>query len=195
MGEEFPLSQEYPNFPPSHTVGDLAQQYEMNRFVFFPALLAPKDVNDLLRSTEPIPSRRVICHDEAVSWAEQTFERGHMAFDFFETQPVASLVCSLAGKLCVDKVVSWTSKYQKDEHIDPHRDRAGTIQLLVCLEAPELAAQGGALVVGATKLQLTPGDAVAFEATKLEHYTTPLLATKADPEPQRTVLVGRYFLR
>ena len=48
-------------------------------------------------------------------------------------------------------------------------------------------------MVAGTELFLSSGDAVIFEATRLEHHTTPLVATAEEPTPTRTVLVGRYY--
>jgi hypothetical protein len=41
---------------------------------------------------------------------------------------------------------------------------------------------------------LAVGDAGGFDATRLDHHTTPLVATDEDAEPQGMVLVGPYFL-
>jgi hypothetical protein len=49
-------------------------------------------------------------------------------------------------------------------------------------------------VVNSTSLVLAVGDAVVFDATRLDHHTTPLVATDEDAEPQAMVLVGPYFL-
>jgi hypothetical protein len=51
------------------------------------------------------------------------------------------------------------------------------------------------LVANGTSLVLAVGDAVVFDATRLDHHTTPLVATDEDAEPQGMVLVGPYFLR
>jgi hypothetical protein len=67
------------------------------------------------------------------------------------------------------------------------------VQLLVCLQAPPSSQNGGKLFVDGTELFLTPGDAVVFEAVRLEHYTTPLVASEDEPDPRRIVLVGRYY--
>jgi hypothetical protein len=39
-----------------------------------------------------------------------------------------------------------------------------------------------------------PGDGVVFDATAVDHWTTPLTATERVPEPERLAAVGRYYL-
>lgn len=173
---------------------DLAERYTKERLVHLPGLISPDEAQQLLASTEYIPARRVWCGLEDVSWHEQTFEPGHPAHDFFEQEPAKNLVMALAGRQSYLGFTSWTSIYRVGEYINQHRDGAGSIQLLVCLQSPPGPANGGELVVGGSRLFLRPGDAVVFEATALEHYTTPIVPTAEDANPHRTVLVGRYFL-
>lgn len=173
---------------------DLAERYTKERLVHLPGLISPGEAQQLLASTEYIPARRVWCGLEDVSWHEQTFEPGHPAHDFFEQEQAKELVMGLAGRESYLGLTSWTSIYSVGEYINPHRDAAGSIQLLLCLQSPPSPANGGELVVGGSRLFLRPGDAVVFEATALEHYTTPLVPTVEEANPRRTVLVGRYFL-
>lgn len=87
----------------------------------------------------------------------------------------------------ISKLMCWTSIYAPGEFINPHRDRSGTIQLLVCLMNPQRGDCGDYLHLPGTRLFLASGDAVAFEATTQEHFTTP-------GSKPRIVLVGRYSM-
>ncbi len=68
---------------------------------------------------------------------------------------------------------------------------------MVCLKAPKPEA-GGVLHLqtshGEFACPLAAGDGLLWEATSLEHWTTPIIATTAEPAPERVTLVGRYFL-
>jgi hypothetical protein len=93
------------------------------------------------------------------------------------------------------RIHCWASSYRLGEFINSHPDTAGTIQVLVCRRSPRSADNCGHLVVNGTSLVLVVGDAVVFDATRLDHHTTPLVATDEHAEPQGMVLVGPYFLR
>jgi predicted 2-oxoglutarate/Fe(II)-dependent dioxygenase YbiX len=85
-----------------------------------------------------------------------------------------------------------------------HNDRARSEEspavaiLNVCLAAPP-AENGGELVLaledGEVRHHLRAGDALLFDGASIEHWTTPLMATTAQPEPLRIVVVGRYYLK
>lgn len=173
----------------------LAEQYETSRLVHIPDLLAPGQVDALLASMQDTPTSRVTCNNGAVNWQEKNFGPGHPAYDFFERPDSMNLVYALTGLRDYEGLMCWASIYGPGEYINPHRDIAGTMHLLVCLKAPDSSMNGGALVIGDKRLSLAPGAAVAFDATQQEHYTEPLIATHDNPEPERIVLVGRYFLR
>ena len=156
--------------------------------------MSPDQAAALLATTESVQSRSVMCGDPHIRWDEQLFEAEHPAHQYFRRPKTVNLIHALTGSREVRQTVCWTSGYKVGEYINPHRDRAGSIQLLICLKAPHTPESGGALVINGQEMFLTPGDAVALEASALEHYTTPLLATNDEPDPRRIVLVGRYFL-
>lgn len=172
----------------------LAKQYAAVRFAPIPVLLYPDHARTLLATTANVPARRVQCGNRHVAWDEQSFDPGHPAYQFFEQPGLVELAQTLTGRKAMTGLTCWTSGYRSGEYINPHRDRAGTIQLLVCLQAPRSPQNGGTLIVDGNELFLSPGQAIAFDATSLEHYTTPLTPSEDEPDPQRVVLVGRYFL-
>jgi len=170
------------------------EQYGRDRFVALPGLIQPDTASSLLAATDDVPAKRVRVGNNTETWNEQIFTLEHPVYRFFEQDTIVSLVRALTRLKRINYLQTWTSIYGVGEYINPHTDSEGSAQLLICLQAPESSAQGGKLVVSGQELFLTPGDAIAFEATSLRHYTTPLTATKNEPEPRRTVLVGRYFM-
>jgi hypothetical protein len=176
------------------TLEAASDQYEANRYVHIPGLLSQRSAELILADMVDFPTRRVRCGIENVNWDEQTLEPGLVAHDFFTQDSILTFMKDLLGKQHFAGLFSWTSGYSEGEFINPHTDGAGSVQLLVCLQAPPSQDHGGTLHVAQEEFFLNPGDAIAFEATSLEHYTTPLVATDTEPNPRRTVLVGRYFM-
>ena len=172
---------------------ELTSQFAAQRFVQLPGFIHPDQAAYLLESTREIVRRRVRCGLENVSWDEQELVAGDPGYEFCRHPKLTRLIEALAGPVTIDNLVCWTSRYGVGEYINPHRDRYGTVQVLVCLKSVRTKHQGGSLVVAGTELFLSSGDAVIFEATRLEHHTTPLVATAEEPTPTRTVLVGRYY--
>jgi hypothetical protein len=187
---------QYPEIPSFDDVHfeELVEIYDGERFVSLPHLITEAQASSLFEITKDAPSRRVKCGDGDVRWDEQNFEPAHPAYEFFAQEAAVRAVGGLTLKSTLEHLIVWTAGYHEREYINPHCDNSGTAQLLVCLDAPDSPENGGQLVVGESALFLQPGDALIFEATTLEHYTTPLVATKENPNPTRTVIVGRYFM-
>ncbi|MFD4358063.1 hypothetical protein ACFWPX_36360 [Nocardia sp. NPDC058518] len=172
---------------------DLVSRFATRRFVHLPRLISPDLATYLLESTEGYFSSRVQCGLEKVSWEEQALAAGDFAYEFCRHPKLVSLIQALAGPATISDLMCWTSRYSTGEYINAHRDRHGAVQLLVCLKTVRTMRQGGSLVIAGTELFLSAGDAVIFEATRLEHHTTPLVVSAEEPAPTRIVLVGRYF--
>jgi hypothetical protein len=167
---------------------DARAEFASQRFALLPGLLTAEAVGLLLASTEGVEEMRVHCAPEVDhDWGEQQFGPGTAAYAFFQRPSVLELMRRLTGLRRVDELQCWTSIYRPGEYIGPHTDKAGTIQLLVCLQAPLTTLRGGWVFLDNIGVFLNAGDAVAFEATTVEHYTTPPLET-------RIVLVGRFFM-
>ena len=170
-----------------------SREFVSDRSVYIPGLISPDQADVLLAATNDTPSTRVICGDERVSWDSQNFTEGHPVYQFFLRQDVTQMIDGITGINGRRELMVWTSCYAAWEYINPHRDVAGLIHLLICLEAPPSPHNGGSLFVDKRELFLRPGDAVLFDACRLEHYTSPLVPTEEVSAPRRTVLVGRYF--
>jgi alkylated DNA repair dioxygenase AlkB len=178
----------------------IREQYERERYVLLPGLLPEPTAERLALATVDLPSRRVtVASPEYTQWDELDVKPRPELTHVFLSEPVVGIVLDAIGRTSVadNEVLCWANRYRAGERIAPHRDGSGTVQCLVCLKAP-IESRGGVLhldtTAGARACPLAPGDAVVWEATTIEHWITPLVATVDDPEPERVVLVGRYYL-
>ena len=179
----------------------IREQYRRERCVVLPVLLASDEVGRLEHASRDLPGRRVtVDSDEYTEWEELDISSRPDLTGIYSTEPVLRAVCEALdrGSLEAARVRCWANRYREGEHIAPHRDANGSVQLLICLKAPTSEASGGILHVrtplGVRSYPLAPGDGVLWEATTIEHWTTPLVATSEDLSPERLVLVGRYFM-
>jgi hypothetical protein len=174
-----------------------ADEFHRSGYLYVPSFISESHARSFDVSTRSLPSRRVICGDPNVSWTEQELLENHELYDFFLSSPVKDAVAALLNKNSGPRhVTCWVSRYRQNEYIGPHKDRAGTLQIVLSLNGTG-EENGGALnllVEGKTiTLQFKPGDALFFRATSITHYTTPIIATMQCPDPRRVVGVGRYF--
>lgn len=169
-------------------------------FEYWPALISAQQIAEFCESIKGIPAERVTCGKKEISWGEQRIPASTPLYDFFLSGEVLGKVAHCMGKADPrqPELKCWTSIYKAGEHINPHKDGSGDVQLLLCLRAAE-SANGGTLVLEhagrRSELQLLPGDAVLFKATEVTHHTTPLLPSPSVPDPQRMVAVGRYYFQ
>src|SRR2546428_10898962 len=78
-------------------LGWLTERYARARFVYLPRLISPDQAAVLLTATQSAPAKRVRCGLEHVSWDQQQFGPGDLAYEFFETDEARELVRRLAG--------------------------------------------------------------------------------------------------
>lgn len=175
----------------------LTERYHTQKFLLLPQFLDAPETGRLLASTKAIPIRRVICGNPDIHFGQQNFVETHPLGCFFHERQVVEMVLALAQATRLHFCRCWTLVYGPGEYINAHRDRAGQSQLLICLRSPSDAKCGGSLLLnaptGSQQVFLTQGDAILFEASGVEHATTPLLSSEQDPYPQRVIAVGRYF--
>lgn len=93
-------------------------------------------------------------------------------------EQVTELACTLM-RAPIGRIRAWTNCYAAGERISWHKDCAGDIQLLLLLAAahsPDMSLwlRGRA---GPRPFSLTPGDAVLFSATRVEHETAASIGT------------------
>lgn len=181
-------------------LSELAQSRQRMRAAnhsVFRGFLSPECAAHLLGPIFEFPSRRVMKGRMDVGWTEYTPAPGSDLHQLFTDSRILTHVSGAAELgLIHPRPTVWVSCYEGTEHIDPHVDKAGDAQLLVCLEAPE-PGSGGVLQFGEDasmgEVLLAPGDAVLFFAHSTVHSTTPLLPTPERPSPRRVVAVARYF--
>jgi hypothetical protein len=190
---EHPLQSEDGHFVRHADLSELTSVFAEQRFVHLPGLIRPDQAEYLLESPGGSARRRVECGLDNVSWEEQDLGAGDPGYEFCRHPKITNLVQALADPVTINSLKCWTSRYVAGEYINSHRDRHGTVQLLVCLKTVPGTHQGGSLVIAGAEFFLSVGDAVVFEATRLEHHTTPLIASAEEPMPLRVVLVGRYY--
>jgi hypothetical protein len=161
--------------------------------------LVPKSQLAIFRhETQCLPSVRVTCGDEEVSWEERKIVPAHSLHRYFLSEPICGILSSCLGRcVAIERVTCWTSTYKTGEYISKHRDNAGDIQLIVALKAPA-PENGGWLNLESrgrcSRVFLNEGDALCFAATEVAHFTSPLIGTGQIPDPVRTTAVARYFL-
>lgn len=179
------------------TPNEISKAYKQQRFVFLPQIIKPTYVSRCLEDIADIEVRRVICGIPNVEWGEQQIPESSRVGQLFLSREWLNLIEYLAEQQYDESasIRCWTSIYRLNEYINPHRDRAGTIQALLCLKN---SGGGGRLVLNLEEEEVTynlhPGDAIIFEATRVTHYTTPILSTDHERTPERIVAVARYYL-
>jgi hypothetical protein len=161
-------------------------------------LVSSRVAAQMYAATRPMGARRVICGDEGVSWTERDVDPDSWIGRFFRSDPCMQRIAAFSGVETPESctIHCWTSEYALGEYINPHLDGAGDVQIVLSLRAPS-PANGGFLHVcyqeHTDQFHLSVGDAMLFRATAVQHWTTPLAATAEDPNPERIVVVARYF--
>jgi hypothetical protein len=175
----------------------LLDRYQRDGFLLAGQLVSAQQAESFLLETAPLTAQRVSCGRFGVSWKEQAVPVDTSLHGFFvdattlisglifpgATPPPAHLQC-------------WTSIYNSGEYINAHRDGVGALQIVLCLESSG-SRMGGmlGLQVGhelVRLLDLRPGDAAIFDATRVEHFTTPVAPSSECRHPRRVVAVARY---
>lgn len=179
--------------------GDVIDQYQTQRFLVLRNFINTQEASNLLKSTLDIPIQQVRCHDPNIRFGQQKIPAYHPLWQLLHAQDLVTYVFALQGKSRLKLCQCWSLVYRPGEYIDPHTDKGGSIQILVCLQAPLNDTYGGSLLLQSlepdkeeTSIFLAQGDAIVFEATTLVHHTTPIART--EPEQKRVVAVGRYYL-
>lgn len=174
---------------------DCLHRYRETNFLVWKHFLTTEGAQELLSITKDASIRPVTCGEDGRTFGEQKFPLDHPLSQFLARIGTFLLPLTLQGS--IKHFTCWTSVYTIGQYIDRHKDRAGSIQIIICLQAPGHEC-GGELLLhldeGTNRIDLQPGDAVIFKATSIEHSTTPLVATASDPQPKRVVAVGRYYM-
>src|SRR5262249_21282223 len=146
----------------SHSGSWSADQFQRSGYVYAPSLISESNAKSFELSARSLPSRRVICGDPNISWAEQEIPENHELHAVFSSKPVrdaaAALLNTGAG---LRDLTCWVSRYGQNEYIGPHKDRAGDLQIVLSLSDAGKD-NGGALNLliedETITLQFNPGD-------------------------------------
>lgn len=165
-------------------------------YVVIRGLASEALAGSLRASTAGLPVFDVDCGIAGVRWREHRPSPGHPMYDLFAHGDLLTWVSANVGRALGASPVCWTSHYLAGQYINEHRDIAGAVQLLLCLDAPPEGC-GGELRFGPRGkgggIFLRRGDGVLFRAAHLLHATSPLTATAECTAPERMVAVARYF--
>ena len=171
--------------------------YFGNQVKLFRQFISAKDAAFFLDTAKSLSKRKVICKADNVSFSEQAIPPDHELHNFFSSKQILAISQELLNvQSTLKRMLCWTSIYQKHEFINPHKDVSGDLQLLLCLQNDGFKDQGlfcFQFENETHKIFLNPGDLLFFEATKIEHYTTPIFESETNPNPYRTVAVARQF--
>lgn len=160
--------------------------------------LPAEEARQLYVSVEALPIHSVYANTEGTRFGTQHIGPGTPAANLLWTSALQITREKYAPEAHLDRVETWISAYRPGEYIDSHRDREGSVQLLVCLD--NSAERGGETVLSCLDATtrtflLQPGDALVFRAREVYHWTTPVRSRTATERALRTVAVGRYFFR
>jgi hypothetical protein len=176
----------------------LRNSYASERLVVIRRLAGSEDVRRII-SESPLWAKRSVYvrPEDGVTWLSQDVPKDSFLSGFFHSDRILHIVRTVSGiTLPLVRTESWTNLYRTGEYISRHRDAAGSIQLLLALISPEIDC-GGAFVARIQgclrEFILEPGDAVLFEATAVEHFTTPLRPSESTPDPTRVNAVMRLY--
>ncbi|MEV0262312.1 2OG-Fe(II) oxygenase [Streptomyces sp. NPDC050617] len=182
--------------------GTATASYARHRFALVRSWLDAATVAEHAAASLELSFRRVSVGDSRGTWEEHLLG-GDSGLRRLLTGAAAwalvgeALTGDTPGRPGPGRARCWLNRYGTGEWIPPHKDAAGTAHLVVCLLAPP-PESGGTLRLlaptGPSNVHLAAGDALLFEATTVEHMTTPLVPTAGTPLPVRTVAVARYFL-
>ncbi len=178
-------------------VAEVARALAASGFAHFPSCLAAPVARALGHTTRPLPEERVVCGVPGASWLEQGVPLTHaLAALLVRGDLLGYFATALGVGAWSETPEFWTSRFGVGEYIDEHCDARGSVQFLICLEAPP-GACGGAVSFGVHsalgRVQLSPGDGLLFRASRIVHATEPLRASETAPQPELLVAVGRYF--
>jgi hypothetical protein len=177
----------------------LCDRYASDRLVLIKGFAGAADISRIIKESTSWPKRSVYVRPEdGVTWLSQPVPQDsflNRMFSSDQTMKTVRNIASISSPLL--RTESWTNLYRAGEYISPHKDAAGTVQLLLNLESPPPDECGGtfnALIRGApTEFYLEPGDAILFEATSVEHSTSPLRTSSRYPNPLRMTGVIRFY--
>jgi hypothetical protein len=171
-------------------------KFLQEKHILLPQLLSPSDIERFNHETLQFPSREVRAGLPGVQWEEKTIPLDSDIGRFFSQPTLTSTLQRLLQTSAkIHRCHIWTSEYRNKEFVNPHVDKHGTVQLLVCLKN-HCMPNSGTLEMDDNghrfSYTLKEGDALIFQATQILHWTSPAISTQQENSPCRVVLVARY---
>ena len=135
-------------------------------------LIDPRRTTELVAEVLSATPRRVSLAPGEESWLEYPLAPETELARCLLTSDIEELVANQLGRP-IASCCGWLSVYAPGEFIDWHCDTGGDTQLVVTLEQPEPDGEGRLLFEAPhDAVELSPGDAVLFQATQIRHRTT-----------------------
>jgi hypothetical protein len=161
---------------------------------FIPSALLPTYTYEVLKSK----ARQVTVGEGSERWTEFKLEPKSQIGSFLQSLAVYNEVSAITGYSLGHCPKIWAQKYHIGQRISWHCDSEGLVQFLVCLQtSPSVCGGAFCMMVQKSEVQvhLEAGDAIIFEAARIPHCTTRLVAKEIDLSPLRVTAVARFFAK
>jgi len=162
------------------------------KVVLYQSVLESVVIDEINTYFSLIEGRKVICGIENISWTEKEIKKEDPMFNYIFNSDLREHFKYLSSFEADSFVKIWASIYNESEFINPHKDRSGNYQALLCIANTENKENGNLFLEIDRKnkeIHLEKGDMIFFDASKVRHYTTP---TK-DKKTNRTTLAIRTY--
>jgi hypothetical protein len=176
----------------------LANNYRANGYAVLPGFVEPVTAAGWEVRYRELPSRRVhVGRETNTMWLEHRFADPSTALDGLAyAEDFLDLVRAITGLSGFDRVRTevWINRYRPGDQVPHHCDRAGSTQLVLCLQGLPEPEKGGELFIRDEVVPLGTGDAVLFFARGLSHGVRPIGGTVVGPSGfARVTCVIRLF--
>jgi hypothetical protein len=176
----------------------LSSVYADIGFAVIPQLVSPNLAAAWESKYRSLPSKMVhVGREFHTKWTEQKFPGWARALEELGlTDRLADLVKAITRLDAFDwpRTRVWINRYCPGEYVPSHCDRAGSTQLVLCLQGLPEPERGGELFIRDEIIPLQTGDAVLFFARGLPHGTIPIGGSKIGPSGfSRVTCVFRLF--
>jgi hypothetical protein len=176
----------------------LSAEYARKGYAILPQLVSPEVAAEWELKYRSLPGRKVLVGYENQSmWMEQRFSDPTQALDgLVVVDAFVDLITRITGLNAIDRerTEAWINRYSPGEHVPIHCDRAGTTQLVLCLQGLPEPEKGGELMIRNEVVPLRAGDAVLFFACGVPHGIPPVGSSKIGSSGfSRVTCVMRFY--
>jgi 2OG-Fe(II) oxygenase superfamily len=160
----------------------LSADYARKGFALIPELIKPAVAAAWELKHRLLPGRKVMVGSEyQAMWIEQRFPDPSLALDGLASMAgFIDLITTIAKLNAIDRSRTevWINRYSPGDHVPKHCDRAGSTQLVICLQGLLEPERGGDLIIRDDLVPLRAGDAVLFFARGVSHGILPIESPK-----------------